>query len=351
MPHESVNNFLNWMGEVCHKCGFIASAKKRPIAKAFGRLVGMVAWGYSCAGILVHVNKKRETAMERLSEHLYAETNYDWANVGAAVTENGVVLLDCPVRPSDSRKWQEEVSAFSPLGVRYLIATDYHGDHTAGAAFIEGDVAFIAPQYVYDEISKGDNAFSREIFVNTLMDLGFTEEADAVANAAVPLPQFCFEDNLTLHLPPLTFEIRRKGGHSPACTSVLVPEAGVLFSGDVVINGPSAGMRDAFVQEWIDALAWVEDLDIETIVPGHGEICGKEVATALKDRLIGMMEIMAEAVAAGKGKREATEDPKFLKYFHADETRGEYWLRQRQETFRDGLERLYDEVVPKTENR
>ena len=44
--------------------------------------------------------------MKRLSEHLYAETDYDWANVGAAVTERGVVLLDCPVRPSDSRKWQ-----------------------------------------------------------------------------------------------------------------------------------------------------------------------------------------------------------------------------------------------------
>ncbi len=283
--------------------------------------------------------------MDRLSEHLYAETAYDWANVGAAVTESGVVLLDSPVRPSDSRKWQEEVSSLSPLGVRYLIATDYHGDHTTGSSFIEGDVARIAPQYVYDEISKGDNAFSKEIFVKTLRDLGFTDEADEIENAAVPLPQFCFEDNLTLHLPPLTFEIHRKGGHSPACTSVLVPQEGVLFAGDVVINGPSAGMRDAFVQEWIDALAWVEGLDIETIVPGHGEICGKEVATKLKNTLSGMMEIMVEVVAAGKEKAEATEDPKFLPYFHADETRGEYWLQQRKETFRDGLERLFDEVV------
>ena len=153
--------------------------------------------------------------MDRLSEHLYAETAYDWANVGAAVTENGVVLLDSPVRPSDSRKWQEEVSSLSPLGVRYLIATDYHGDHTTGSSFIKGDVARIAPQYVYDEISKGDNAFSKEIFVKTLRDLGFIEEADEIENTAVPLPQFCFEDSLILHLPPLTFEIHRKGGHSP----------------------------------------------------------------------------------------------------------------------------------------
>ena len=286
--------------------------------------------------------------MDRLSEHLYAETAYDWANVGAAVTESGVVLFDSPVRPSDSRKWQEEVSSLSPLGVRYLIATDYHGDHTTGSSFIKGDVARIAPQYVYDEISKGDNAFSKEIFVKTLRDLGFVEEADEIENTAVPLPQFCFEDSLILHLPPLTFEIHRKGGHSPACTSVLVPEEGVLFSGDVVINGPSAGMRDAYVREWIEALTWVENLDIETIVPGHGDICGKEVATELKDRLSGMMEIMAEVISSGKQKAEAVEDPKFLQYFHADESRGAYWFQQRKETFRDGLERLFDEVVAET---
>lgn len=283
--------------------------------------------------------------MRRLSEHLYAETAYDWANVGAAVTDKGVLLLDCPVRPGDSREWQKAVSRLSPLGVRYLVATDYHGDHTTGAAFIEGEVNFIAPRRVHDEIAGGENAFSREIFVKTLRDRGHTDEADEIEGAAVPLPQFCFEESLSLHLPPLTLEIHRKGGHSPACASVLAPEEGVLFAGDVVINGPSAGMRDARLGEWIEALAWVESLDIETIVPGHGEICGKDAARELKDRLSGIMDVMAGAVAAGKERAEATADPKLLEYFHADDSLGEYWLRQRRDAFREGLERAYDEAA------
>ncbi len=80
--------------------------------------------------------------MLQLSEHLYAETAYSWANVGAAVTEAGIVLIDCPVRPSDSRSWQRELRILSPLGLSYLIATDYHGDHTVGVAFVEGEWAF-----------------------------------------------------------------------------------------------------------------------------------------------------------------------------------------------------------------
>ena len=109
--------------------------------------------------------------MLQLSEHLFAETDYSWANVGAAVTDAGVVLIDCPVRPSDSRSWQKDLRTLSPLGLRYLIATDFHGDHTAGVAFVE-DVIFIAPQLVYEEVSRGSNAFLKEIFVETLRDPG-----------------------------------------------------------------------------------------------------------------------------------------------------------------------------------
>lgn len=283
--------------------------------------------------------------MQKLSDHLYAETEYDWANVGAAVTEKGVVLLDCPVRPSDSKHWQKEVAGLSPRGIRYLIATDYHGDHTTGSSFIEGDILFIAPEYVYQEVSKGDNAFSKEIFVETLRDQGHTEEADTITAAPVPPPQVCFEDNLILHLPPLTFEIYRKGGHSPACTSVFVPEEGVLFSGDVVINGPSAGMRDAHLGDWIDALTWVESLPVETIVPGHGEICGKEVATSLRERLMAIRGAMEDVIRKGLPKAEAVADSAFEKFFHNDDSRGAYWLQQRKDTFRAGLERVFDEVA------
>ena len=283
--------------------------------------------------------------MDKLTEHLYAETKYDWANVGAAVTDEGIVLLDCPVRPSDSKHWQNEIRKLSQEGIKFLIATDYHGDHTTGAHFIEENVTFFAPEFVYQEASKGDNAFSKEIFVETLKDLGHVEEADAIINAPPCLPHVCFEESIILHLSPLTFEIYRKGGHSPACSSVFVPEEGVLFSGDVVINGTSAGMRDANVGEWIRALEWVESLSIDTIVPGHGEICGKEVATELRERLSEIKGGMEKIIEEGIEKENAIVDTSFDKFFHADTTRGEYWLQQRKETFQAGLERVYDEII------
>ncbi|MEE9274209.1 MAG: MBL fold metallo-hydrolase, partial [bacterium] len=135
--------------------------------------------------------------MRRLGERLYAETGFQWANVGAAVSEEGVLLVDCPVRPSDSLRWREGLRPLSPKGIRYLIATDYHGDHTTGAAFV-GDVTFIAPQRVYEKIAGagGKDPFSKQIFVETLKDQGHAEEAAEIEAAIVPPPQICFDETL-----------------------------------------------------------------------------------------------------------------------------------------------------------
>ncbi len=285
--------------------------------------------------------------MQQIGERIYVETGYDWANVAAVITEPGAVLIDSPVRPSDSKHWQEAIRQIHPNGARYLITTDYHGDHVTGSSFIDGineTVNFLAPQFAYQEISKGDNAFSKEIFVNTLRDLGHVEEADTITNAPVPLPTYCWDDTMVLHLAPLTFHIKRMGGHSPATSAVYVPEEGVLFSSDVVSH-TGGGMRDAHLGDWIRALEWIESLPIHTIVPGHGDVCGMDVVHRQKDRMITIRGAVADLVKKGLSKDETVADASLAeRFFNVDTSRGEYWFKQRQQTFRDGISRVYDEV-------
>ncbi|MBI3126482.1 MAG: MBL fold metallo-hydrolase [Candidatus Tectomicrobia bacterium] len=283
--------------------------------------------------------------MRQLSKHVYAETGYDWANVGAVVTDEGLVLIDCPVRPSNSQHWQNEIRPLSAKGIKYIIGTDYHGDHTTGSAFVEGPT-FIAPQRVFDEISRtaGKHPFAKALFVNTLRDQGHTREADEIEAAVVPAPQICFEESMILHLPPLTFEIRRLGGHSPACSVVYVPEEGVLFSSDVAMDSPTPGMRDANVKQWIAALDWIEKLNPGRIVPGHGEIGGLEIVRKLRSYLQELSGVMEKVVRAGRSMEEAVRDPSFDRFFWADASKGAFWAQERRETFQKGLETVYKEA-------
>ena len=284
--------------------------------------------------------------MQQLTKHLYAETEYPWANVGAAVTNHGIVLIDSPVRPSQSKHWQNALKPLSPKGIRYVIGTDFHVDHTTGIGFIEGEFTLITAQRVHDELAKvrSNAAASRKHFVDTLKDMGVPDEAEQVANVAVPSPQVCFEDKLTLHLEPLTFEIYRKGGHTPACTCVLVPEEGTLFSSDVMINEAGAGMRDCNMKDWIAALAWMETLPIDRVVPGHGEVCTIKEVRQSREQFSEIMDLMRDCVRAGQGKEESAAAPRFEKFFWADTTRGPSWVEARRWTFRKGLEKLYEEA-------
>ena len=289
--------------------------------------------------------------MQQLGKYAYAETAYDWANVGTVLTDAGAVLIDCPVRPSDSAHWQQVVRGLHPRGARYLIATDYHGDHIAGTSFIDGigdTVNFLAPQVAYDEIKKGGNAFSKKIFVETLNDLGHTEEAKTLTDAVVPAPTYCWEETMVLHLEPLTFNIKRMGGHSPGTSAVFIPEEGIIFSSDVVVNtggGGGGGMRDAHLGDWIKALEWIEKLPVQTIIPGHGDVCGMDLVRLQRQRMVDVLGSVSELVKKGFTKDETVTDASLeRRFFQADASRGEYWMKQRQESFREGIARVYDEV-------
>ena len=285
--------------------------------------------------------------MRRLSDRLVAETEYLWANVGAGITGEGVVLIDCPVRPSDSRRWRDELASLSPKGVRWRISTDYHGDHVIGAAFLEDEgIVSIAPARAFEELAgaRRGSLAGREAFISALSDMGEPDEANEIAEAVLPLPQVCFEKEMTLHLHPLTFEIFCLGGHTPACSSVHVPEEGVVFTGDVMINEPGPGMREARFRQWIEALRRIESLPVEHVVPGHGEICGLDEVRGLRSDFEEMWGIMESLVSGGMSREEAAAAPAFEKFFWSDESRGASWIEHRRRTFRRGLDNLYAEV-------
>jgi hypothetical protein len=111
-----------------------------------------------------------------------------------------------------------------------------------------------------------------------------------------------------------------------------------------MINEAGPGMRDASINEWIEALEWMEGLPVDHIVPGHGEVCTVREARALKEQFIEIRGIMRDLVRTGRQKTEAAADAKFEKYFWSDTSRGPSWIEGRRVTFRKGLEKLYEEA-------
>lgn len=127
-------------------------------------------------------------------------------------------------------------------------------------------------------------------------------------NVEIISPQITFVRAMTLHAGNLTLELSHIGGHSPASIMVYVKEDRALFCGDIVDVGMPFVTPYSRFDEWIAALRRIENMDIAKIVPGHDEICGKEIVCATRVYFETMRERVRESVKAGASKEEVVKN-------------------------------------------
>jgi hypothetical protein len=80
------------------------------------------------------------------------------------------------------------------------------------------------------------------------------------------------------------------------------------------------------------ALDWIEGLPVDWVVPGHGNIGGKEILGKLGNYLTDIRENMKRLVRNGLEKHEAIADESFDRFYQADTQKGLFWGRT--DTFR-----------------
>lgn len=71
--------------------------------------------------------------------------------------------------------------------------------------------------------------------------------------------------------------------HTQGDLIVHVPDAGILYAGDILFIGSTPVMWAGPVENWLKALDLILDLDATTIVPGHGPITGRDGVHQVKE--------------------------------------------------------------------
>ncbi len=89
--------------------------------------------------------------------------------------------------------------------------------------------------------------------------------------------------------------------HTPGDAFAWVPDARVLFAGDIVFNGIVPIMWAGPVANWIAALERIEALDPAVVVGGHGPPCGLAEVRALRDYWTWLSEEVAAAGGEDSG--------------------------------------------------
>jgi len=247
--------------------------------------------------------------MQQVSANVYAETGFRGCNPGFITTREGVVMIDSPQNPSDVMKFKEQMKGKGE--VQYLINTEPHVDHVAGNFFFP--VTVIAHDGFKEALSLLTTGGIKE-WVRT----GDPDGVSLMEGYFLRKPSITFSERLVLHLGEHTFEVIHLPGHTASEAAVYIPEERVVFTGDNIFHRVQTFLHEAYPEEWLQSLKKIEELDVDVIVPGHGEVCDKSYIKEQASFIKEWMEAVRQAIRQGLTKEEAQERISFLDRYPMD---------------------------------
>jgi glyoxylase-like metal-dependent hydrolase (beta-lactamase superfamily II) len=214
------------------------------------------------------------------------------ANAGFMIGPNGVLVVDTFEDPDAARALLAAIRAKTDKPVRYVVDTHYHLDHTAGNDVFAAAGATVMAQRNVRTWERSEN----------LKFFGAHPTAQQQQFVAtLGLPSVTYGGDVTIWLGDRKVFVRTLEGHTGGDSTVVVPDAGVVFTGDLFWNHTLPNLIDANTREQIasnDTL--IHDYPDAAFVPGHGEVGKAADVRAFRDYLVALRKAVADARQSGK---------------------------------------------------
>ena len=257
--------------------------------------------------------------------YAYLQPDGSWGlnNTGFIVGKDSVTLVDTCFTESRTRAFLGALESVTSLPLRTLINTHHHGDHTHGN-YLVPSATIVAHRLCREVIIETGLLALRPMFPN--VEWGELELAP---------PTVTFDDRLTIYVDDLKIDLIFVGpAHTTNDILVSIPDRELLFSGDLLFNQGTPFVAMGSVSGSLQALKRLRELGAETIVPGHGSVCGPEVMDDIEAYLTFVQDTAREAFEAGLTPLDASRQ--------ADLDRFAEW--HARERIAGNLHRAYSEL-------
>ncbi|GAA3193716.1 MULTISPECIES: fumarylacetoacetate hydrolase family protein [Streptomyces] len=244
---------------------------------------------------------------------LLPDGGYGMSNAGLVAGDGAALLVDTLY---DLPLTAEMLSGMRPVTDRHplshAVLTHANGDHTHGGQLLPEATRLIAAEGTAHEM-RGEMAPEMTAALQ-VMDLGPTltpylrERFAAFDFGGIRLrtPDRTFDRRLTVEVGGREVRLLNLGpAHTAADTVVHVPDAGVLFAGDLLFIGCTPVVWSGPVAGWIDACDTMIGLGATTVVPGHGPVTDADGIRAVRDYFRHVVEQADAAYAKGLDFQEA----------------------------------------------
>jgi len=213
-------------------------------------------------------------------------------NAGFVIGDEGVLVIDTFQDPRPAKALLADIRKLTPLPIRFVVNTHYHLDHVNGNdVFAAAGATIVAHRNV--------RAWMRTENIK-MLDPPVTPEKKARVES-LTLPTVVHDSRVDLYLRSRRINVRYYPGHTGGDSVVWIPDAHLVFCGDMLWKQHVPNLIDATTKAWVESLdAMQKDYGPSTWVPGHGGIANAQDVLTFRKYLADLRTNVRLEMAAGK---------------------------------------------------
>lgn len=206
-----------------------------------------------------------DTALCEVGEGLYVYAVPDGPTSGVIIGDDAVMVIDAQPSSEKTNALREAIRSVTEKPISYLAMTHYHAGRTIGAAALGASQNFMSDVTRATVGERGQEDWDAAIAWRP--DLFRHDDKQAgLAKADVT-----FRDRMTLYLGQRRVHLMHLGkAHTSGDIVAWVPDAGVMFTGDIIANGTAIYCGDACFKDWSRTLDAITNFAPEALVTGSG---------------------------------------------------------------------------------
>ena len=262
----------------------------------------------------------KKISFDQIGTGLYAYTAEGDPNSGIIVGDDSVMVVDAQATPSMADDVIARVAKVTDKPIKYVLLTHYHAVRVLGASAYKGTeiLASDATRGLIGERGKQDMESEIGRFPRLF------RAAESIPG--LTWPTITFPDQISVWLGRREVRIMHIGrGHTAGDVIAIVPDAGAVFSGDLVEYKSACYCGDAHLSDWPATLDHLAEMQANALVPGRGAALttpelvkeGIELTTDFIATLYGSVQ---DSVVKGRSLKDSfdfarlTMDPKFKSF-------------------------------------
>ncbi|MFZ5733131.1 MAG: MBL fold metallo-hydrolase [Pseudomonadota bacterium] len=272
--------------------------------------------GFASTGDLT----EKKITFSEIGPDLYAFTAEGDPNSAVIVGEDGCLVFDAQATPAMANSVIERVRTVTDKPIKYVVLSHYHAVRVLGASAYKAQ-GIVASQETHRLIAeRGQQDWDSEYgrFPRLFRD--------AESIPGLTWPTLTFETEMSIYLGKREVRLMHLGaGHTSGDIVAWVPDAEVMFSGDLIEFHSACYCGDAHLREWPMTLNEIRAFNPKSIAPGRGDaLKGKrmvnEAIAMTRDFVTSLYGAAEQSVARGHSLKDtvaatrAVMDPKFSSF-------------------------------------